>query len=142
MLTYLRMACPWFYPLERIADPATARPPGPLGDSWSGLCQAAPGGWTPDSDTARRLCNFGYARERCQRIPGGGADAVRFCVARDEDGVIRLQWVMEKDHLPFAHGALDYSRAVGGFDAPHEDARVARQAESYVSSYLHAKGES
>jgi hypothetical protein len=140
VLTYVPVACPWFYPLDRLADAAGASLPGPLGACWSGECQAAPGGWQPDGDTGRRLCNFGYAREHCPRVPRDGADAIRFSVARDDGGIIGLQWVIEKDHLPFAHGRLEYSRAEGGFHGKHEDARLSRQAEAYVISYLHAKG--
>jgi hypothetical protein len=49
------------------------------------------------------------------------ADAVRFCISHDRDGLIRISWVMEKDHLPFA---------------PHPDVRVTQQARAYISSYL------
>jgi hypothetical protein len=43
---------------------------------------------------------------------------------------------MEKDHLPFAHGPLEYSRAKSGFLAAHPDVRVTQQARAYISSYL------
>jgi hypothetical protein len=64
------------------------------------------------------------------------ADAVRFCISHDHDGLIRIYWVMEKDHLPFAHGPLEYSRAKSGFLAAHPDVRVTQQARAYISSYL------
>jgi hypothetical protein len=45
----------------------------PLGDAWSGVCRAAPTGeWLPDPNTLQQLCNFGYAREKCARVPAGG----------------------------------------------------------------------
>jgi hypothetical protein len=130
------MACPWFSPLEYLS-PGPGKSPAPLGDAWSGLCRAAPGtGWTPDAETLRRLCNFGYAREKCPRLPPDGPDAVRFSITQDRDGLIRIYWVVEKNHLPFAHGHLDYSRAEARFESPPPDARIAQQAQAYVCSYL------
>ncbi len=114
----------------------------PLGDAWSGVCRAAPGNeWTPDAATVQQFCNFGYAREKCGRVPADAPDAVRFGISDDQNGLIRICWVMEKDHLPFAHGALEYSRAEAGFRAAHPDACVAQQAQAYVSSYLSRRGE-
>src|SRR5579862_5843145 len=85
-----RMACPYFSPVERLALATGKRlPAAPLGDTWSGVCRAAPlDEWRPDAGTAQQLCNFGYARERCARVPGDGPDAVRFSVANDRDGLI------------------------------------------------------
>ena len=112
----------------------------PLGDAWSGVCLAAPDReWRPDPGTLHQLCNFGYAREKCARIPDGTPDAVRFTISHDRDGVVGIYWVMEKDHLPFAHGALEYSRAESGFRSAHPDACVTQQAGAYVASYLRWK---
>jgi hypothetical protein len=49
---------------------------------------------------------------------------------------------MEKDHLPFAHGPLEYSCADAGFRTAHPDACVNQQAQAYVSGYLRRKGAS
>ena len=115
----------------------------PLGDSWSGICRAAPTGeWLPDPHSLQQLCNFGYAREKCARVPADGADAVRFGISDDREGLIRIYWVMEKDHLPFAHGPLEYSRADASFRAAHPDTCVTQQAQAYVSAYLRRKGDS
>jgi hypothetical protein len=136
------MACPCFYPVERIRQTGKKSPPAPLGDVWSGICRAQPEReWLPDTATAQQFCNFGYAREKCPRFPGDTADAVRFTISKDQDGVIGIYWVMEKDHLPFAHGPLEYSREAAHFTLPHPDARVAQQAQAYVSSYLRRKGD-
>ncbi|MFN7993717.1 MAG: hypothetical protein U0Q18_08965 [Bryobacteraceae bacterium] len=111
--------------------------PAPLGDLWSGLCKATEGtDHTPDSSTLRQFCNFGYARSKCGRCPSEGPDAVRFCISKDRDDFISIYWVMEKDHLPFGHGSLEYSRAGGRMSAAGADAGLVRQAEAYVSSYL------
>ena len=117
-------------------------PPMPLGDAWSGICRAAPHGeWLPDPNTLQQFCNFGYARARCARVPADAPDAVRFSISHDRDGIVRVYWVMEKDHLPFAHGPLDYSRADARFLTAHPDACLTRQAMAYVSSYLRRKGD-
>lgn len=133
------MACPCFYPVERLAT--AVKTPAPLGDAWAGPCRAAPDAeWQPDRATLERLCNFGYARAQCPRFPAAETpDAVRFSVSRDQDGIVGIYWVMEKNHMPFAHGALDYSRAAAGFPSAHPDACVAQQAQAYVSSYLRRK---
>jgi len=137
------MACPCFYPVERLPQTggkkATAMP---LGDAWCGVCRASPEGeWLPDSGTVERLCNFGYAKEKCAHFPGDGPDAVRFSISQDQDGLIRIYWVVEKNHLPFAHGPLEYSRVEGCFKTLHPDARIAQQAQAYLGSYLRRKGD-
>ena len=115
-------------------------PPMPLGDTWSGICRAAQNdGWQPDAHTAQQLCNFGYAREKCARVPAGGADAVRFSISDDRDGLIRIYWVVEKDHLPSAHGRLEYSCTDHGFKIAHADACIAQQAQAYIGGYLRRK---
>jgi hypothetical protein len=138
------MACPYFFPLERVPVATGKRmPPMPLGDSWSGVCRAAPAGdRPPDPHTVQQLCNFGYARGKCPHVPVDSPDAVRFGISHDRDGIVRIYWVVEKDHLPFAHGPLDYSRAEAGFPTAHPDSCVSQQAQAFVSSYLRRKGDS
>ncbi len=112
----------------------------PLGDAWSGVCLATlEAEWRPDPRTLQQHCNFGYARGKCGRVPADAPDAVRFSIAQDRDGLIGIQWVMEKEHLPVAHGPLEYSRATAGFVAGHPDARLTQQAQAYVASYLRRK---
>jgi hypothetical protein len=135
------MACPYFSPIERSAQSNGKKmPPAPLGDTWSGVCHAAQGDWQPDPQTVQQLCNFGYARGRCARMPEDGPDAVRFSISHDRDGLIRIYWVMEKAHLPFAHGPLEYSHDGGSIGDAHPDACIAQQGQAYVSSYLRRKG--
>jgi hypothetical protein len=97
----------------------------------------------------RPLCNLGYARETCARFPAGdGPDAVRFTISRCDGATLRLYYVMERDHHPFAHGPLEYSRAARSFAAPTASETppaaqelVLRQAQAYVESYLRRKSE-
>jgi hypothetical protein len=133
------MACPCFYPVESLL-PSAGRKIAPLGDIWTGLCRATPAAdGFPDPATTQELCNFGYAKEKCPRFPAGDPDAVRFTVSGDQDGRIRIYWVMEKNHLPFAHGPLEYSRAENAFVTNGIDERLAQQARAYVTSYLRRK---
>jgi hypothetical protein len=113
----------------------------PLGDDWAGTCVAAPQvPWQPDAVSLRTLCNLGYAREACKRFPNdSGPDAVRFAIAGDDGATLRLYYVVERDHHPFAHGALAWSRTAGAFhDAPRTQP-FHRQACAYVESYLRRK---
>ena len=111
----------------------------PLGESWSGFCRALPDDVHPVSDAC---CNLGYARGSCGRFPPGeGPDAVRFTVSSHETNGQRIYYVIERDHEPFAHGALDYGFAAASFMTPVEPETVARQAYAYVESYLRRKKE-
>ena len=116
----------------------------PLGDWWTGLCQAVPGA---PQETAGRgcdtTCNLGYARGECPRFPeGDGPDAVRFTISSHESTTIGIYYVVERDHHPFAHGRLEYSTIAAAFATPPETATLARQAQAYVESYLRRKKES
>jgi hypothetical protein len=109
----------------------------PLGDLWRGVCQASATPYTPDDPTAGELCNMGYARRRCPRYPQTDAgDATRFLIARDRDDLIRIEYVVERNHHPHAHGALEYGRALGDLTGSVEDTVLTRQALAYVTSYL------
>ena len=120
----------------------------PLGDWWQGVCHAVPGAPTAeagaDGDSWRDTgCNMGYARGRCARFPEGeGPDAVRIPISSHESARIRIYYVVERDHHPFAHGRLEYSLAAAAFTTPPETATLARQAQAYVESYLRRKEES
>lgn len=109
----------------------------PLGDLWRGVCRAETISYAPDDPTAGDLCNMGYARGRCPRYPQTEAgDAIRFLIGRDQEDLIRIDYVVERDHHPLAHGALEYGRARGDFTASVESTILARQALAYVTSYL------
>jgi hypothetical protein len=131
------MSCPYFYPVEPRACAAIL----PLGDRWTGVCRAVPDlPWQPD-EAVLGLCNLGYARGTCSRFPSGeGPDAVRFMVSRDDGASLRIYYVLERDHHPFAHGPLDYSVAWGTFVNPPDDGTMSLQARAYVESYLRRRG--
>ena len=117
----------------------------PLGEYWAGACRAGQGGFSPDDAALRQCCNLGYARRTCSRFPAGdGPDAVRFTISSHEGDTIRIYYVMERDHHPFAHGALEGAIESGQWTAPVTDATdstLQRQAQAYVESYLRRKKE-
>src|SRR5437879_1683236 len=133
------MPCPYFHPAGQLAWPNAPRLP--LGDAYTGLCQAEPGSAIdPGLAALKDCCNLGYARGRCAHFPAGdGPDAVRFTVAREADGLIRIDWVREKDHHPFDHGPLEYSVANRSFTAADADEAVRQQAHASIESYLRRK---
>jgi hypothetical protein len=134
------MACPYFFPVERRSSTGARDAMLPLGDSWSGFCRATPGALsTPDESALRPLCNLGYARGACPQFPkADGPDAVRFTISRDSGDAIGIDYVVERDHHPFAHGRLEYSTASGTMsDAPGDV--LARQAAAYAESYRRRK---
>jgi hypothetical protein len=78
-------------------------------------------------------CNLGYARGECPRFPqGDGPDAVRFTISGDDAAGVHVYYVMERNHLPFAHGSLG--------EGAGADPTLARQAAAYVESYRRRKG--
>ena len=108
----------------------------PLGDAWEGLCRAIPDApWAPDETTLGSWCNLGYARGSCPRFPAGdGPDAARFTIAQDNREGLQVYYVLERDHLPFAHGPLDFSRDGAVVPGPAAVATL-RLARAYVASY-------
>ena len=136
MLLYLGMCCPYFDPAEPRGAGGSAMLP--LGGEWAGLCRAAPDAPVqPDDAGLHGLCNLGYARGACLRFPGGdGPDAVRFTVQAADEARLRLYYVVERDHHPYAHGPLEFSRARGTLVNAPDGELLGRQALAYVRSYL------
>jgi hypothetical protein len=109
----------------------------PLGDVWRGVCRAEAAPFPPDDATTNDLCNMGYARGRCSRYPRGEtSDAVRFRIARDQNELIQIEYVVESDHHPHTHGTLEYQRSVAAAGRPGGDTIIERQAVAYLTSYL------
>jgi hypothetical protein len=139
------VACPFFMPMGKIAGGSwlhAARLP--LGDGWSGHC-TAPGhdGEIPREDELRELCNLGYA-EGCRRLPQERPwDSIRFGARTLDDGVdsansgrIQLRYVCERQHRPADHGTLTFDVARACCEQPHQDSRLQRMAECFLTSYM------
>jgi hypothetical protein len=132
------MACPYFMPTSRHdAELWMHRQRLSLGDGFAGTC-TAPGrnGCAASDAELKDLCNLGYA-SACGHLPAHRlADAVRFAVACDSADTLTLQWSSERDHLPVAHGQLEYDTATARFTTAHNDLCVQRMAECFIESYL------
>lgn len=131
-----RVACPFFLPIEKIADPQWNHPLRlPLGGGWTGQC-TAPGheSTQPSADELRDHCNLGYAR--CGRLPQERrSDAVRFAVSRAGSDCIEVRYVCEAAHLPVENGTLAFELKAEQWSVAHPDPRIQRQAECYLESY-------
>jgi hypothetical protein len=121
------MACPLFLPVSPLTGFASEA--APLGDFYGGECSADPGSLVP-IDILRHCCNTGYARGTCVRAGQADADATRFLIKADRDGVVEVAWASERDHHPVAVGILQITAADAG-DEPLE-----RQARACVAVYL------
>ena len=129
------MACPFFMPEQRFDSDWPFPQRLPLGAGWTGTC-TAPGheGARPSDEELRSACNLGYANG-CSRLPAERhADAVRFALGEERDGILRVLFVCERDYLPAGHGELLYETATASWLQPHDDRRVQRMAECYVQT--------
>ncbi len=131
------MACPFFLPEQRLESDWPFPQRLPLGAGWSGLC-TAPGheGARPNEEELKSGCNMGYAKS-CTRLPERrDADAVRFVLGEERDGILRVIFACERAHLPAAHGEILYEKLTATWPMKHPDARVQRMAECYVQTQL------
>lgn len=133
------MPCPFFLPLRRVDESGRWEhaPRWPLIDLYFGVCRARSGEVIEaDESIQRDLCNCGYARGRCDRFPSdGSADAMRFSVVNEADGVLRIVMVMENEHAPVEHRELEYVIATAEFVDPPTSDIVLAQARTFVESY-------
>lgn len=131
------MACPFFYPTQVLDEPSQPRGLVPLGEAQAGECRAGAAPYQPSLDHVVSLCNFGYARGKCPRLPAGSPDAVRFVVRAHSTSAIIIAYACERDHRPAGTGTLEFSPE-GECRRPHGDANIDRQALAYLQAYLRA----
>lgn len=142
-------------PLQKLESGSWPHPARlPLGCGWSGHC-TAPGheGEVPSLDVLESSCNLGYA-SRCSWTPSQRAwDSVRFAVSAPLDmrgskstssdsvpkRILRLVYVCERDHLPAAHGELEFDLSSASWLRRHDDARIQKMADCFLESYLKKK---
>jgi hypothetical protein len=126
--------CPFFLPVSRlVTDEWIHAPRLPLDAEFRGVCKAQPDDpFVPSESAQRELCNCGYARGRCTRLPQDSADAIRFSVACESASVIRIVWIVERAHAPAEFGTLAYFD--GKITAPSCAAAplLAEQAKAFV----------
>jgi hypothetical protein len=56
-------------------------------------------------------------------------------VAGISAGIVKIVWILEKDHAPLQHGSLEYARASRCFVAEPSGA-LGIQAKVFVENYL------
>jgi len=84
---------------------------------------------------------MGYAKH-CSRLPADRhADAVRFVLGEESNGVLHVRFACELAYLPAAHGELLYEKASATWLLKHEDARIQRMAECYVQVQLERRAQ-
>jgi hypothetical protein len=135
------LACPFFIPTRRSADGAWLHPSRlPLGAGWDGHC-TAPGhhGVIPEPQQVQNECNLGYS-SACPRFPAERPwDAIRFAVSRENESLVQLVYVCEKNHLPAEHGNLEYRVQHAQWAVAHPDPRIQKKAECFLESWLERK---
>jgi hypothetical protein len=114
------MACPLFLPASPLAG---------FTDLQGGECATQPGALIP-LDTLRRCCNTGYARATCEHAAQSDADAFRFLIKSNCDGVVGVAWSIERDHHPVAVGTLLVT-GTAAVEGPLE-----RQARACAAAYF------
>jgi hypothetical protein len=137
------VACPFFMPEQRFESDWPFPQRLPLGAGWAGTC-TAPGheGARPSDEELKSGCNLGYAKA-CGRLPAERhADAVRFALGEERDGVLHVLFVCERDYLPAGQGELLYETVSASWLQRHDDARVQRMAECYVQAQRARRGSS
>ena len=130
------MACPYFMPVEPLAEPLWPHPQRlPLGGGYTGYCTAA--GHESASLSTEELsefCNMGYAT-RCSRLPQErAADSHRFRVTHAGEQ-ITIFFCSELRHAPVEQATLIFDQAGDRWIQAHSNACVQRQAECALRSW-------
>jgi hypothetical protein len=121
---FVIMACPLFLP----SSPLT-----PLSDLYGGECAAEAVVLTFDT---LLCCNAGYARDSCRRAAQSDADAFRFLIKANRDGVVDVAWSSERDHHPVAVGTLAVDCRTDTMPA----GPLERQARACAAAYFRQVG--
>jgi len=131
------LSCPFFIPRERADDIAFPHPGRlPLGRSWRGSCSAPGHEQAVLGAKDLESCNLGYAKS-CSRLPNErSSDAMRFAVKRDSERRVSLEFVLEREHRPVAHGRLQFDQRSGSWISLHPDRRIQKKAECFLDAYL------
>lgn len=129
------MACPFFMPDQRIAADWPFPHRLPLGGAWNGTCTAARQ-TSPPAERDLKACNVGYARDCAILPPNRQADAVRFAIGEERDGLLHIRFAYEREYLPAGHGELLYQIASREWQSSHLDACLQKMADCYVESQL------
>ncbi|HEX5422363.1 MAG TPA: hypothetical protein VFW94_02355 [Candidatus Acidoferrales bacterium] len=127
------MTCPYFEPLEPLAEPAFHNARLPLIEQYGGICHVGP---EPFQST-KTCCNHGYAHGQCERFPVEVKNtAHRFSLLRQDSGELELLFIREEDYAPAFTLQLHFS-VIGNRLSEHDlDSCIAAQALAFCRSYL------
>ena len=126
------MACPYFFPEQPLEGPRPSR--APLGDIFSGTCAVT--GVVPERSILVEICNYGYARGRCECYPAGSlCDALRFSARDSDPASVEVTYIREKDWTPVEFGRLKYSRLTGVLSPTPGDDALARQSLAFAARF-------
>ena len=124
-------------PIGRSSEGAWTHPGRlPLGSGWVGHC-TAPGheGVIPEPDRLQQDCTLGYA-SNCTYLPAQReADAIRFAVSSESETHVMVTYACERNHLPAAHGNLEYRIHDARWASLHPDPRIQKMAECFLESW-------
>jgi hypothetical protein len=130
------VACPFFMPEQRFDSDWPFPQRLPLGAGWTGSCTASHSDARPSEHEIKTACNMGYAGA-CSRLPQQrDADAVRFALGEERDGLLRVRFAYEREYLPAGHGELIYETAAHRWQTANANACLLRMAECYIESQM------
>lgn len=139
------MACPYFMPLEKLANGSWPHPARlPLGGGWAGHCTAPHHeNETPPQGVLESFCNLGYATGCAWAPQEREWDAVRFAISARRSGtagnpsqLISICYVCERNHLPVERGDLEFEVQQFNWVKPHPDPRLQKMAECFLKSRM------
>jgi hypothetical protein len=127
------MPCPFFEPLEPLAEPAFRNVRLPLIERYGGLCHARP----EAVHSTDSCCNHGYARGQCERFPAEAKNtAHRFSLLWQGPEELELLFIDEQEYAPASTRQLHFS-VTGNCLSEHDlDGCIAAQALAFCRSYL------
>jgi hypothetical protein len=127
------MTCPYFEPLEPLAEPAFHNARLPLIEQYGGLCRVR----AEPIQSTETCCNHGYARGLCERFPAEVKNtAHRFSLLRRNPEELELLFIREEDYAPALNYQLHFS-VIGNCLGEHDlDSCIAAQALAFCRSYL------
>jgi|SRR6476469_7143013 hypothetical protein len=127
------MPCPYFEPLEPLAEPSFCNARLPLIEQYGGLCHVC----AEPFQSTETCCNHGYARGHCERFPSEGRNAAhRFSLLSQGPEELELLFIDEEEYAPAFTRQLHFSVSGNCLSEDDVDFCIAAQALAFCRSYL------
>jgi hypothetical protein len=127
------MPCPYFEPLNPVAEPAFQNGRLPLIEQYSGVCHVH----AEPAQSTESCCNHGYARGQCERFPLAGKNvAHRFSLLGQGPEELELVFIDEEDYAPAFTRRLHFSVRGNCLSEDDLGSCIAAQALAFCRSYL------